>query len=719
LRNILLKDEEPFEAIALKKDGTTFSVEICSRAIPDQEGVVRVMVVREIAGRQPAEVLEVLQKARDELDISFTESTTQVRYANAQLRLELSERTRMEAELKARARQQAAVAELGQRALVGTDLSILMEEAASLLAQTLEIEYAEILELLPGGDTLLLRAGIGWQEGTVGYATVGVNSDSKAGYTLRSGGPVIVEDFATETRFNQSPLFCDRQVVSGMSVIIQGRSQPLGVLGADTTRRRMFTEDDIHFLQAVANVLAMAIERKQTEEALKKSVQDLEITYRQAMVYAQELKEEIIERKRAEATLKEERALLSRWVTERTADLSAANAELARTARLKDEFLASMSHELRTPLTAILGLSEVLRAAVYGPLNEKQLKSVSGIEESGRHLLLVINDILDLSKIGAGKFELEIGPVSVEAVCQASLQFIKQTAHQKQLKVSSAHDGTVTTLQADERRLKQILVNLLSNAVKFTPEGGEIGLEVRGDIAHQAVHFTVWDTGRGIAPEDMNRVFQPFVQLDSSLSRQYGGTGLGLALVRRMVEMHRGRVSVESKVGQGSRFTISLPCSELAKTAGSIEAAESAEIDGPGPAPLPAQPSLVLLAEDEDSVSSFLTDYLSESGYGVIIARNGAEALERAREEKPDLILMDVQMPVMNGLEATRHLRAETDLATIPIIALTALAMPGDREQCLQAGANAYLSKPVSLKDLARVIQAQLNQDQMEKENLI
>jgi CheY-like chemotaxis protein len=214
----------------------------------------------------------------------------------------------------------------------------------------------------------------------------------------------------------------------------------------------------------------------------------------------------------------------------------------------------------------------------------------------------------------------------------------------------------------------------------------------------------------------MNRVFQPFVQLDSSLSRQYGGTGLGLALVRRMVEMHRGRVSVESKVGQGSRFTISLPCSELAKTAGSIEAADSAEIDGPGPAPLPAQPSLVLLAEDEDSVSSFLTDYLSESGYGVIIARNGAEALERAREEKPDLILMDVQMPVMNGLEATRRLRAETDLATIPIIALTALAMPGDREQCLQAGANAYLSKPVSLKDLARVIQAQLNQDQIEKE---
>jgi signal transduction histidine kinase len=184
---------------------------------------------------------------------------------------------------------------------------------------------------------------------------------------------------------------------------------------------------------------------------------------------------EVAERKRAEAALEEERTSLARRVEERTAELRAANEELARAARLKDEFLASMSHELRTPLNAILSISEALQEQVYGSLNEKQLKALDNIEESGRHLLTLINDILDLSKIEAGKLELELAPVVVEWVCQVSLRFISQMAQRKQLKVITTIDHTMTTIQADERHLKQILVNLLSNAVKFTPEGGAIG----------------------------------------------------------------------------------------------------------------------------------------------------------------------------------------------------------------------------------------------------
>ena len=168
---------------------------------------------------------------------------------------------------------------------------------------------------------------------------------------------------------------------------------------------------------------------------------------------------------------------------------------------------------------------------------------------------------MDISKVEAGKLDLEIGPVSVESVCQASLRLVKELAHQKQLKVSTTFNNIITILQADERRLKQILVNLLSNAIKFTPEGGEIGLEVGEDTEKQVIHFTVWDTGIGISREDMRQLFQPFVQLDSSLARQYAGTGLGLSLVLRLVELHRGGISMESEVGQGSRFTISLPCS--------------------------------------------------------------------------------------------------------------------------------------------------------------
>lgn len=255
-----------------------------------------------------------------------------------------------------------------------------------------------------------------------------------------------------------------------------------------------------------------------------------------------------------------ERGSLAQRVAERTAELSAANAELAQAARLKDEFLANMSHELRTPLNAILGLSEGLQEQLYGPLNEKQLKYLQTIEESGRHLLALINDILDLSKIGAGKLILQLEPVLISQVCHTSLRLISQNAQAKNLQVEfESNVDPAAVILADERRLKQILVNLLSNAVKFTPTGGTIGLKVQDDRTRPALLFTVWDTGIGIAPEALARLFKPFVQLDSSLARRYEGTGLGLSLVARLTQMHGGEVTVQSEPGQGSRFTVSLP----------------------------------------------------------------------------------------------------------------------------------------------------------------
>jgi CheY-like chemotaxis protein len=555
---------------------------------------------------------------------------------------------------------------------------------------------------------------------------------------------------------------------------------------------------------------------------------------------------EIAERTRAEAALEAERALLAQRIAERTAELSSANAELARAARLKDEFLTGMSHELRTPLNAILGLSEALQEEIYGSLNGQQLKTLQSIEESGRHLLALINDILDLSKIEAGKFDLEISPVAVESVCQAALRLIKQAAFKKQISVTTTFDPAVTSLQADERRLKQILVNLLSNAVKFTPEGGSIGLEVVGDPAQHVARLIVWDTGIGISEADQARLFQPFVQLDSGLDRQYDGTGLGLSLVVRMVDLHGGSVALESEVGKGSRFAVHLPWDgpiagpahvaapaawlsavsgfrraliiedsqpaaeqisryfrelgaeiflhsrgddalaaarviqpdlivldiELSNVSGwsvleqlkadphmrsipvlmvsvvdersrglALGAAdylvkpfsrqqlrEALERIGSGlmgtvaqarsvatadqrPSPSAA---VILLAEDNEANITTLSDYLSAKGYRVVVARNGAEAIERAREMRPDLILMDIQMPGLDGLEATRRIRAEPSIAAIPIIALTALAMPGDRARCLGAGANDYMSKPVSLQGLVAAIEMQLARSRSE-----
>jgi CheY-like chemotaxis protein len=297
-------------------------------------------------------------------------------------------------------------------------------------------------------------------------------------------------------------------------------------------------------------------------------------------------------------------------------------------------------------------------------------------------------------------------------VCQASLQLVRQAAHKKQLKITSTLDSKVKVLQADERRLKQILVNLLSNAVKFTPEGGAIGLEVVGDVDNRVVHFTVWDNGIGIAEEDMPRLFQPFVQLDSRLSRQHAGTGLGLALVYGMTEMHGGSVSVESRVEVGSRFTVSFPWRQPSEISDSV-----VKIDDRAPSlPQAAHPrdvrtsqSLILLVEDNETSANTLLDYLPTRGYHVIVARNGVEAIERTRQGRPDVILMDMQMPGMDGLEATRRIRADPELAATPVIALTAMAMPGDRERCLAAGADDYLSKPVKLQELVKAIESQLD----------
>lgn len=386
--------------------------------------------------------------------------------------------------------------------------------------------------------------------------------------------------------------------------------------------------------------------------------------------------------------------------------LRLANAEMERALRLKDEFLATMSHELRTPLNAILGISESLEEQVVGPLNEKQQRYLRTVSESGRHLLALINDILDLSKIEAGRLDLSVRPVLVEGLVQSSLRMVKELAQRKNLEVSFKLDPRVQTLEADERRLKQVLVNLLSNAVKFTPENGKIGLEVVGDFQAAQVTFTVWDTGIGIAPEDLSRLFQPFIQLDSGLNREHAGTGLGLALVSEIVQLHGGRVGVESFPEVGSRFLIVLPWVPKEKL---LPKAASADLPSE---PLLLSPQVqgrkILLVEDTESVVLFVNDYLQALGYQVIVARDGLAGVAEAKNQVPDLILMDLQMPGMNGLEATRLIREDPALAEIPIIALTAMAMPGDRELCLQAGMQAYLSKPLVLRELAKIVETQL-----------
>ena len=400
--------------------------------------------------------------------------------------------------------------------------------------------------------------------------------------------------------------------------------------------------------------------------------------------------------------------------------LRRANQELERAMRMKDEFLASMSHELRTPLTGILGISEGMLEQVYGPLSDRQRKALTNIESSGRHLLDLINDILDLSKLEAGKLSLEVDTFPLSQVCRSSLQLIKGMAQKKGQRVNFYMDPPEIMMQGDIRRVKQILVNLLSNAVKYTREGGTLGLEVEGNQTGQVVNLSVWDTGIGIRSEDLNKLFKPFVQLDSSLARQQTGTGLGLSLVQNLAALHGGSIAVESSYGEGSRFTVTLPWIQKQPMAHEDEAAAAPVQAGtsetnliPSGILIPPNTGLmkerqytVMVVDDDELNTVILVDFLSSKDFRVVPVRNGQQFLEQVQQVSPHVILMDIQMPGIDGMEVIRRLRAHPDgrTAAIPVIAVTALAMTGDREKCLAAGADEYVSKPFRLNELEAVI---------------
>lgn len=398
------------------------------------------------------------------------------------------------------------------------------------------------------------------------------------------------------------------------------------------------------------------------------------------------------------------------------AQLQQTNHELARATRLKNEFLATMSHELRTPLNAILGLTEGLQELVFGPINEQQHTALTTIEESGNHLLELIDDILDLSKIEAGQVQLHPTLTSIGTVCYSSLSLIHSEAVKKQLQLQVNLPSRLPDLLIDERRIRQVLINLLNNAVKFTPDGGCITLDVEWQAVPASPHhpvlssvrITVRDTGIGIAAHNLDKLFQPFSQVDSALSRQYEGTGLGLALVKRLVELHQGTVGVVSRPGVGSQFFFQLPCPEGAIPPDKPPAEQTPSMVLPVAS---ATAPLVLLVEDNRANVMTISSYLEAKGYRVLLAKTGREAIALAVATPPDIILMDIQMPEMNGLEAIQHLRRHPHLALVPIIALTALAMPGDREACLGAGANEYLTKPIRMQQLVSLIQQFLQGD--------
>jgi signal transduction histidine kinase/CheY-like chemotaxis protein len=413
--------------------------------------------------------------------------------------------------------------------------------------------------------------------------------------------------------------------------------------------------------------------------------------------------------------------------------LRRANEDLERASRLKSEFLASMSHELRTPLNSILGFADLLQRQTAGLLTPRQLIHVQAIEKSGQHLLQLINDILDLSKIEAGKADLELRSVSIQRLCNECLKMISSRAEKKRQALSLELDYRLQKVSLDERRVRQILINLLSNAVKFTPEGGTVKLggrlaygcqlkqEFRPDrspinCSTPYLCLEVTDSGIGIPEDKLHLLFRPFQQVDSSLTRRHEGTGLGLALTKRLAELHGGTVSVESKENEGSTFRVWLPLTEMRFYALEADTTESESKQSGASAVNPELPrndaKRILVVEDQPFNQVLLSEVLELEGYAVEWIHDGNAMLERLRspgvatESLPHLILMDIQLPEVDGFELIGQLKAHPIWQNVPVIAVTAMAMSGDRDRCLAAGADDYLSKPLDLEKLITTVRA-------------
>lgn len=365
--------------------------------------------------------------------------------------------------------------------------------------------------------------------------------------------------------------------------------------------------------------------------------------------------------------------------------------------KAKSAFLANMSHELRTPLNSIIGFSQVLERQLSKSFSDKQKKYLGNIIESGKHLLSMVNDILDLSKIEAGKTELELKPFDLGKLCLSAPSVIQSLANKKSLRVELDVPSELGWFNGDETKLKQVMYNLLSNAVKFTPKGKKIGLSATVEDA--CFKITIWDEGVGISADETERIFLPFEQAKRNSLASEKGTGLGLAISSRLVEMHKGTIEVDSIPEKGSRFTITLPGVISMKE---VESSETFETPTP-PASANTEECCLLLVEDNVINSNLIKAALEPEGYSLDIVMSGEKALTNVSRKAYDIILMDIQLPGIDGVETMKTIRREyTD--AVPIIALTAYAMKGDEEKYLSEGFDDYVSKPVDLDVLTSAI---------------
>jgi len=530
----------------------------------------------------------------------------------------------------------ATSAEIGRLVTSTLDMDTLFSRTVNLIHDRFGFYHAAIFTIEETGFNAVLKSATGkvGEEMLQRRHSLPVGSRSIVGTVSSSGEPLVVNNTATDAIFRPNPLLPDTRSEAAIPLRIGRRM--VGVIDLQSKENDAFKQDDIGVLLALADQVAVAIDNARSYEL-------------------------------AQAAINEMREL----------------------DRLKSQFLANMSHELRTPLNSIIGFSRVIIKGIDGPVTDLQEQDLSAIYNSGQHLLRLINDILDLSKIDAGKMELAFDDVNIAELIQSVVPTVGGLIKDKQVVLVQDISPNIPIVRADAMRLRQVMINLLSNAAKFTDEGTitiSAAVEARPNGQPEVV-IKVTDTGPGIALEDRSKLFQPFSQVDASPTRKTGGTGLGLSISRRLVELHGGQIDVTSEVGKGSTFYFTLPLPKVVETRSRLEDRHNEKV--------------ILAIDDDSQVISLYERFLQPQGYQVISLTDSTQAVERTKQIKPYAITLDVMMPGRDGWTVLQELKNDPVTRDIPIIVCSILE---EDEKGFSLGASDYLVKPILEEDLLNAL---------------